>query len=77
LARLCPTEAGLLIEYVAALDSHLKDVDEYSDMLRVGLDGDLFEVVRRRMQESREQTAEARKRYAAHREEHGCDLPIS
>jgi hypothetical protein len=74
---LCSKKTELLAEYVAALNLHSLHVNEYSNTVRAGLDGDLIETVRSRMQESREQTALARKRYSAHLEEHRCNLPIS
>ena len=76
-STLCPEKTELLDDYVTALNLHSKDVNEYSNTVRAGLDGELLEMVRERMQESRERTALARKRYAAHLEEHRCDLPIS
>ena len=75
-STLCHEKTTLLAEYVAALNRHSRDVNEYSDTLRAGVDGDLLEMVKRRMQESREQTAKARKQYAAHLEEHRCDSPL-
>jgi len=55
---------------------HSGDVNEYSKMLRERIDGDLLELVRKRMQESRERTALNRKRYVTHLREHRCDPPI-
>ena len=73
---LCPEKTKLLAEYLAALDLHSRDVNEYSNTLRAGVDGDLLEMVKRRMQESREQSAKARQQYAAHLKEHCCDSPL-
>ena len=56
-SALCPEKTKLLDEYVAALNLHSKDVREYSDTVRAQLDGNLLEMVRKRMQDSREQTA--------------------
>ena len=72
---LCSQKTNLLETYVACLDVHSKDVREYSELIRAGVDGESLEIVRRRMQESREQTASARKQYAAHLDEHRCDSP--
>jgi len=74
-STLCSEKTILLEEYVASLDLHSKDVREYSELIRAGVDGESLEIVRRRMQESREQTASARKQYAAHLDEHRCDSP--
>ena len=75
-STICPKKTELLALYVAALNIHGRDVKEYSNTVRAGLDGDLLEMVRKRMQESRERTALARRRYSAHLREHGCDVPI-
>jgi hypothetical protein len=40
------------------------------------LNGDLLATIRERMEEGRERTELARKRNAAHLEEHRCDSPI-
>jgi hypothetical protein len=74
---LCSKKTDLLAEYVTALNLHSVHVNEYSNTVRAGLNGDLLEMVTKRMQESQEQTALARKRYATHLEKHQCDLPIS
>jgi hypothetical protein len=66
-------EGNLIDEYIAVLNSHAKNVHQHSNALRAMLDGDLLEMVERRMQESRERMTLARKRYIAHIREHGCD----
>ena len=75
-STLCPEKTRLLGEYVAALNLHSGDVNEYSKMMRERIDGDLLEMVRQRMEQSREQTTSARKRYVIHLREHRCDNPI-
>ena len=45
-------------------------------MMRVNIDGDLLEMVKQRIRESRDQTAVARKGYIAHLREHGRDKAL-
>ena len=75
-STLCSEKTILLEEYVASLDLHSKDVREYSELIRAGVNGDSLEAVKKRMQESRERTARGRQRYAAHLAEHRCDIPL-
>ena len=75
-STLCPEKTRLLGEYVAALNLHSGDVNEYSAMMRERIDGDLLEIVRQRMHQSQKQVTVARKRYVAHLQEHRCDKPI-
>jgi hypothetical protein len=73
---LCPQKAKLLDDYVAALNIYYVDVHEYSEMLRNRINGDSLVTVKERMQENRDRTESARKRYAAHLEEHRCDSAL-
>jgi hypothetical protein len=73
LQLLCFQGRKLIDEYIAILYSHAKNVRQYSNAVRALLDGDLLEMVERRVQESRERVTLARKRYIAHIREHRCD----
>ena len=70
----CQTKLFLLKEYVAALDIHNKDVRAYSDFINTAVDGDLLNMVKKRIKESHERTIDARKRYLDHVKEHGCEV---
>ena len=75
-STLCREKTRLLGEYVACLNLHSADLNEYSKMIRERLTGDLLALIRKRMGKSRERTAAAHKRYIAHLREHRCDVPL-
>jgi hypothetical protein len=71
----CSTKLFLLKEYVASLSLHNKDVREYAELVKMGVDGNLMAIVKKRMDESLDCVRDHRQRYTDHLHEHGCESP--
>ena len=69
----CPEKLHLLREYVNFLSAHNNDVNQYSQLILAGIDGDRRKGVKTRADESLQQYHEARTKYVDHVREHGCD----